>query len=320
MWVASGSDDSTIILWDTKGNIVGQWINHSLTHILVPLAFSPDSRYLVSGGEGRLLDLSRLEDAAMTPLELAAHAETIAWSPDGSIIAAISSNGAVGLWDARTFRQRHLLVEEQAMDPAQCLSFSPDGRWVVVGFLPCNYSIYDAQAGRLHQHIQGEADWSMSIREATFDPRSMRLVHTSGHDGIEIWDVETSSRLSLLRCGAPVRCLSFSPDGRLLLATSAHGTASVRDVSDAHTVREVCRLKAYVSKACFSPCGKYIASPSGGQTVRLWKTSDGSLVATFAEHDDEVVRLAFSADGKILVSGGLNGTVVIRRMDNVVSL
>ena len=105
-----------------------------------------------------------------------------------------------------------------------------------------------------------------------------------------------------------------------MLAALLNGTVSVHD---AYTADEVYLLKGHkdrVSKARFSPCGTYIASASWDRTVKLWKRSDGSLVATLSEHDDRVEHLAFSPDGKTLSSGGLKGTLVIRRMHDIVSL
>ena len=325
MLVASGSDDSTIILRDMKGNIVRQWVAHNYTSV-PSLAFSPDSRYLVSGGEDSKMALWNLDqDEYKMRVDLAAHAETIVWSPKGDIIATGLCDGTVQLWDARTLERLHVLLEAQNVIVALCLAFSPDGRWLVLGLPSCNYCVYHVQFGTLHQHIQGQVPvfrdaGPLASLTAAFDPTSTRLAHASGRDAVEIWDIETRSRLSLLRYPALVNDVSFSPDGRLLLAALLNGTVSVHD---AHTVDEVYLLKGHkdrVSKACFSPCGTYIASASWDRTVKLWKTSDGSLVATLSEHDDRVEHLAFSPDGKMLSSGGLKGTLVIRCMHDIVSL
>ncbi|KAI1795734.1 WD40-repeat-containing domain protein [Ganoderma leucocontextum] len=76
-----------------------------------------------------------------------------------------------------------------------------------------------------------------------------------------------------------------------------------------------------VMRACFSPCGKYVVSASRDETVRLWRTtrdSDGSCVRTCSEHERLVTHVAFSPDRKILSSCAGDGTVVIRRMQDIV--
>ncbi|PIL28034.1 hypothetical protein GSI_09885 [Ganoderma sinense ZZ0214-1] len=54
-WVASGSRDWTIILWDAgSGAMAQQWVAHSCKSVRT-LAFSPDSRFLLSGGEDHMI-------------------------------------------------------------------------------------------------------------------------------------------------------------------------------------------------------------------------------------------------------------------------
>ncbi|PIL35807.1 hypothetical protein GSI_01467 [Ganoderma sinense ZZ0214-1] len=332
-WVASGSDDSTIILWNTKGTLIRQWVAYDYTPIL-SLAFSPDSRHLVSAGEDSKMVLWSLDrDACNTTIDLTAHADTIVWSSNSNVIATALWDGTVQLWDGRTLESLHVLLEVQDANlplVARCLTFSPDGRWLVLGLSGCNYCVYHVQSGTLHQYIQGlevpafrdAPTGPLASFAAAFDPTSTRLPHTSGRDAVEIWDIETRSRISLLRYPALANDVSFSPDGRLVLAVLLNRTVCVHD---AHTANEVLLLEGHkdrVAKARFSPCGTYIASASWDRTVRVWKTSDGSHVATLSEHDDRVEHLAFSPDGKTLSSGGLDGTVVIRRTmsSDIVSL
>ena len=120
-WVASGSSDSTIILWNVdNGTIAQQWVAHGYREIKA-LAFSPDSQHIVSGGwkssEATIWDVSQEprkiaalgEDAPqaadMLQTDSLAGISQCAWSPDGRTIATGSYDGNVRLWAARTFRQ-----------------------------------------------------------------------------------------------------------------------------------------------------------------------------------------------------------------------
>ena len=118
---------------------------------------------------------------------------------------------------------------------------------------------------------------------------------------------------------------SFSPDANLVLTVPSRGTIPTQKakVWDAHTGIELFSLEGHkkeVSAACFSPCGKYVASVSPDQTVRLWKTKGGSCVATISEDNIWVEHFLFSPDGKILVSGDCDGSVIIRRMCDILPM
>ncbi|KAI0747259.1 WD40-repeat-containing domain protein, partial [Daedaleopsis nitida] len=74
-----------------------------------------------------------------------------------------------------------------------------------------------------------------------------------------------------------------------------------------------------VNAFALTPRGEYIATASMDHTVRLWKTEDGECVGTFTEHEAAVTHVVISADGRILASGAEDGTVCVRKMEEVLS-
>ena len=252
-----------------------------------------------------------------------------AWSPGGSLIASGSLDATVRLWDANTFLELRVL-DEWPMPEVPSLTFSPDGRCLAGGSSSGIYCVWDIACGMLRKSVQAERADEDDEYSSDLDPvgarnafalGNPRLAAPSGPDAIDIWDVysEKRGRLFAFERLRRVNDVSFSPDGRLLVAAVGNGTVTVWD---AHSGVEVSVLDGHkdgVMKVCFSPCGKYIASASWDETVRLWRTRDGSCVVTCLESKHVVTRcITFSPDGNLLVSGARNGTVIIRHMRDVI--
>ena len=231
-WVATGARDGTIILWETtvtNGAIHRQCAAHNY-RILTSLAFSPDSGYLASSGdhpEVKIWDLNACE-----VVSLRGHSKPVtrcAWSPRGSdVIASASQDKTIRLWDARTFRQPHVLELPDAN--IQLTSFSPDGCWLVSG-LPasCEYRILDVGSGTLHKKLCGRLDDTHFLPLfAAFDPGSTRPVVIAPEHGIaKIIDVESGAELVALRGTAVMSDAAFSPDGMLVVSASTGGMVNV---------------------------------------------------------------------------------------------
>ncbi|TBU61656.1 WD40-repeat-containing domain protein [Dichomitus squalens] len=316
-WIASGSWDNTIIVWDSDGRLCDEWMAHYSK--LNSLAFSLDSRFLASAGSDRKVVVWDLNQDARRVATLEGHSDEVlscAWSPDGTMIASGGVDKTVRLWDTKTFQQAHLFDRGHERK-VRFVQFSPDGHWLASGGEDHHCCIWDVASGTLHKIFGG---LTRELRAAAFDPGSTRLATASWDDTVRIWDVETAESIFVSRQHTNwVEEVEFSPDGSLLLSASWDKTVKIWDTSTGVMIMSLDGHSNYMSAAFFSPCGRYIASASMDKTVRLWRTSDGSCVATFSEHQSWLRCVAFSPDGKTLSSGAHNGSVFIRRLDQVIS-
>ena len=340
-WIASGSLDSTVILWDTcNGGIAQQWALPNYPAVC-SFAFSPDSRYLVCGsqdGGAAVWDLAEVAACMVGVFQELGHPVTgCAWSPDGALIATASSEEPMKVWDASTFNLvfsvKEKGVTEFSPNPLHLIplvTFSPDGRWLASACSTSGYCcIRDIPQGTERRVGTALEPYDFKARSAAavysvspaFDSGSKRLVTTPQQYEIKIWDMAEGEEILIGHCrGFLIHAASFSPDGNALLVVT-QGLLRVLDLDSGVVLLE---LEGYsgvfdgIRDAQFSPCGQYIAATGKDNMVFLWRTSDGTCIAEFSEHRDSVTHVRFSPDGKTLSSAAQDGTVVIRHMSDII--
>ena len=115
---------------------------------------------------------------------------------------------------------------------------------------------------------------------------------------------------------SPVRCVGFSPNGKLLAGGGDDGTVKVWDVGTAQETLSFKGHKSAVYSVCFSPDGKRIVSGSLDTTAKVWDAETGQEKLTLKGHAQQVHSVCFSPDGKqIVCAGGARFSKVVGRRD-----
>ena len=318
-WVATGSFDTSIILWDAKRACISQeWIAHD--DAVEDLAFSPDGQSLVSAGDDGKVKIWDITENARIVAVLEASTDAIyscAWSSNGAWIAAIDTSGAVQLWDARTFQRLRILDELKGIDDSGYrpnVTFLRDSRWLVASRKGA-WGAWNVPTGTFKTFEKPSAK-SQPYR---CHPGSRRLAVSYSDGGARIWNVETGEALVLPRAhSSHIYTMKFSLDDRLVLSASRD---ELMNIWDADTGAMAARLEGHKSpvySACFSPCGKYVASASADKTVRIWRARDGSCLETLSEHSTWVMYIAFTPDGEMVWSADSGGAVIGRQLADIV--
>src|SRR5438067_6079242 len=108
-WIASGSQEGAVRVWDTEGKEVAAWTRHQRP--VHGLAFTPDSRGLVSAASQPsvcLWDLSAKRLRWQTE-QMSTTVWAVAVSPSGQHVAVGSSLGRVLVLDAATGKESFAL-------------------------------------------------------------------------------------------------------------------------------------------------------------------------------------------------------------------
>ncbi|HEV3257262.1 MAG TPA: WD40 repeat domain-containing protein, partial [Gemmataceae bacterium] len=198
-------------------------------------------------------------------------AQRMAFSPDGSLLAAPDRDRTVHLWQVATGKEVHLLKGFQ--DQISSMAFSPDGKALAVGTGGKNgATIRDVATEKELRALKswGEADL------IAFSPNGKVLALVASYGGLtQLWDVDTGKALRpLIGTEKGLWCLAFSPDGKFL-------------------------------------AGGGIGAQMADHTVYLWEASPGEQVRRFQGHVSPVWSVAFAPDGRTLASGGSDSMILL---------
>ena len=230
---------------------------------------------------------------------------SVAFSPDGTILAAGTDNGLVTLWDVATYEELATLKVQKSSSPS--VAFSPDGA-ILAAADNGTVTLWDVATHEELATLEGHTGNRIG-NGAAFSPDG-KILASGGNNGmLELWDVTTHGKLTTLEAHTGwVRSVAYSPDGAILASSGGDGTIKLWDAA---THGKLATLRAHtdwVHTVAFSPDGTILASTGDG-TVELWDVATHGKLATIEGHTDDVYSVAFSTDGTIIASGGGDGKV-----------
>ncbi|MFJ9520979.1 XRE family transcriptional regulator [Kitasatospora sp. NPDC101801] len=231
----------------------------------------------------------------------------VAFSSDGRLLAAVTRNRLVTLWDVA----RRLRVGEPlgpfGFGSATGIAFAPDGKLLVVAAL----GLFAWDVGAPAAPVDVTARFASRLATSVvFTPSGERLLGVGPSGKLAGWDPASGALLSRDDTGqGAVQALALSPDGSVL-ATSGDGrTVALRD---GRTGRQTALLKGHASAVqtlAFSRDGRLLASAGDDGSVLVWDVAARRRLATLTGHTARIRALAFTDDGALL-SGAEDGRVV----------
>ena len=266
---------------DSEGDVA--WTNFMLVEV---------SPYLIASLEGHTREVN-----------------SVAFSPDGTLLASGSRDDTVKLWDVATQER----IANLHTDGVWSVSFSPDGTTLASGSSG-TVILWDVRTGERIATLKGHTIvWRTNtllapVRSVSFSPDGATLASGSVDSTVKLWDVATKTEVATLQGHRDeVTSVAFSPDGTLLASGSWDNTVKLWDVA---TQERIATLGhgADVNAVSFSPDGTLLASGLWDGTVKLWDMATRERIATLDHR--EVNAVSFSAsDGALLASGSWDGTV-----------
>jgi WD40 repeat protein len=235
---------------------------------------------------------------------------SVAYNPNGKMLASGSSDKTIKLWDAASRRELRTLAGHT--DNVTSVAFSPNGRMLASGSDDKTIKLWDVASGKVLRTLTGH---TYAVDSLAFSPDGVRLASGSGDGTIKLWDVYSGQELRTLRGQSKgVTSVVFSPDALTLASGGMDHTVKLWDVMSG---RELRTLTAHidvvtsegVTSVAFSHDGRILASAGNDTTVKLWDVVSGRELLSLEGHGDFVTTVAFSPDGRTLATGSLDSTI-----------
>ncbi len=235
---------------------------------------------------------------------------SVAFSPDGFLLATGDHYGVVCLW--KTASGKKLLDCQGHLGEVHSVVFSPKGDTLASCGEDGSVKLWDISTGECRQTLQGHTSWVHSV---VFSPGGDTLA-SGGEDGsVKLWDISTGEcRQTLQGHTSRVHSVVFSPEGDTLASGSEDGSVKLWDISTGE-----CRqtLQGHTSKVCsvaFRPDGHILASGGDDCSIQLWNISTGECYQTLQGHTSGLHSVAFSPDGHMLASGSRDASIKLWNM------
>lgn len=270
---------------------------------------------------------------------------SIAFSPNGEILASGGTGNNIILWDFSNPSDPSQIaslvptLEGNILSNVLSISFSPDGKILAAGYSDFNFILetsipvdtiilWDIGDPTSPSQLAGIEGNGYPVNSVAFSPNGETLA--SGRDDgiITLWDISdpaTPSQLTAFEGNqySSVFDIVFSPDGELLasgywdLGVVDVNTVILWDVRDLTRPAQLAILDGHdgsVGSVAFSPDGEMLATGSSDNSVILWDISNPrfpSELATLEGHNGSVSNVAFHQTRKILASGSSDNSVIL---------
>lgn len=321
--------DNTVYFWDTTTGKAKGTLERVGRGSVQAFVYAPNGNTIATAG-GWTDNFVQLWDAQTGnhKITLTGHAKrvnSVAYSPDGNLIASGGTDGTVRLWDVTTRKQKPILNHTSWFNflfqwlnvPVHSVAYSPDGNTVAAGSLDGRVRLWDTQTPKLKATLTGHTS---AVDIVLYSPDGKIIATAAGEtdNTVRLWDAVTREPKVVLTGYTHINAVTYAPDGKTL-ATGGRYRKNSLQLWNTQTMELAATFtdhtNATVSSIVYSPDGQTIAAVNASDnTLRLWNAKTGEHKFTFkpvnefslrrTDREYDISSVAYAPDGQTIAAVG----------------
>ncbi|MBT6157241.1 MAG: SUMF1/EgtB/PvdO family nonheme iron enzyme, partial [Planctomycetaceae bacterium] len=263
------------------------------------VAFSPDGKFIISGGGEKLLyQWDYVSGTIVRKISVGDYPRGLAVLPDGRHVITSHFRGDITMWSLANGRAVKEFVGHTKS--VQSIRVSLDGKRLLSAGYDGLVRLWDVETGQpIHSFSENYC------AAATMSDDGRFVAHGATDSGFRIWETEAGQTLhQIKRETEAMTALAFSPSGEYVVSGDGDGVIQVWVVKTGKELYRFDGHRAKVSSLVFTHDGRHFISGGLDRTMRVFDMSRGMEVGKVESKTLCVSHLAISPDGRTIVSGG----------------
>ncbi len=298
--IITGSNDGTVKLWQSNGNLVKTFNPSQNNSPINEVKFSPDGQFMAAGNMEGILTLWTKEGKLIKSDDHGEPIYALNFSPDGKTIVTTGRHGMIKFWNLRG----NFLKSFNHTSSIYALIFTENGQNIITGDNQGIITFWTLEGNQIktipaHQN---------TINNLTLSSDGQLLASASVDKTVKLWTKNGQLSKKLTGHKQSVHQVLFTDDNQTIITGSIDKTIKLWSVNG-QLLKTLIGHTQPVYDISFNPVKNLLASGSEDRTIKLWKLTENS--ANLMKQGEEIIKLGVNEDGRKIVAVSLNGLVNI---------